>query len=65
MPCFLAANEPSLRHVPSEADTIKQDLWLVLHSDLVASARVRAVADFVEEIVSNSIGQLSKFSEKH
>ncbi|MCR9122960.1 MAG: LysR family transcriptional regulator [Phyllobacteriaceae bacterium] len=63
LPCFLAASEPSLHHVPSEADTIKQDLWLVLHSDLVASARVRAVADFVEEIVSNSIGKLSKFSE--
>lgn len=64
LPCFLAASEPSLRHVPSEADTIKQDLWLVLHSDLVASARVRAVADFLEGIVAESSEKLSKFSAR-
>ncbi|MEM6974636.1 MAG: LysR family transcriptional regulator [Pseudomonadota bacterium] len=58
LPVFLAAGDPSLRHVPSEADAMTQDLWLVIHSDLVASARVRAVADFVEEVVARNHARL-------
>lgn len=59
LPCFLAATEPCLRHLPSEADAIKQDLWLVLHSDLTASARVRAVANFIEQAVEDNLRPLS------
>ena len=51
LPCFLAAAEPELRRVPSEADAMAQGLWLTIHIDLAASARVRAVADFVEQTV--------------
>ena len=54
LPCFLASSETCLRHVPSEADAITQNLWLVLHADLAASTRVRAVADFIEETVKSS-----------
>ncbi|MEM8662931.1 MAG: LysR family transcriptional regulator, partial [Pseudomonadota bacterium] len=52
LPSFLAASEPAVRHIPSDADAITQELWLVVHSDLTASARVRAVADFIEETVA-------------
>ncbi|RVT85206.1 LysR family transcriptional regulator [Rhodobacteraceae bacterium CCMM004] len=52
LPCFVAEDEPELRRVPSEVDAMAQDLWLVLHADLAGSARVRAVADFVEETVA-------------
>ena len=52
LPCFVAATEPTLRRVPSEADAMPQELWLVVHTDLAASARVRAVADFVEQAVA-------------
>ncbi|MEL7369619.1 MAG: LysR family transcriptional regulator [Myxococcota bacterium] len=58
LPRFLAASEPRLCHVPSEADALYQDLWLVIHSDLSASARVRAVADFIEQTI---IANASKF----
>lgn len=54
LPCFVALTEPTLRRVPSEADAMAQDLWLVIHTDLAASARVRAVADFVAQIVAAS-----------
>ena len=52
LPSFLAATEPGLRRVPSGADAIAQEIWLVVHADLAASARVRAVADFVEAAVA-------------
>ena len=54
LPHFLARTEPTLQHIPTEADTIEQPLWLAVHSDLVRSARVRAMAEFVEAVVNQS-----------
>jgi len=54
LPCFLAATEPILRRVPSSADAIEQPLWLVIHADLAASARVRAVAEFVVRTIAGN-----------
>lgn len=51
LPCFLASATPDLRRIPSGTDAIAQEMWLVIHADLAASARVRAVSDWVEEIV--------------
>lgn len=59
LPCFVAATEPTLRRVPSEADAMAQELWLAVHTDLVASARVQAVADFVERTVIANVRALS------
>lgn len=59
LPCFLAATEPSLQHVPSTADAISQELWLAIHTDLAASTRVRAVAEFVEEAVAANADKLA------
>ncbi|WP_299970241.1 LysR family transcriptional regulator [uncultured Roseobacter sp.] len=51
LPCFMAASEPMLQHIPSQADMMAQELWLAVHTDLTASGRVRAVSDFVERTV--------------
>ena len=54
LPCFVAATEPTLQRVSSEAGAMAQELWLAVHTDLAASARVRAVAGFVERTVAAS-----------
>lgn len=51
LPCFMADAEPALQNVPSDADAIAQEFWLAVHTDLAGSARVRAVADFLSELV--------------
>lgn len=59
LPCFMAESEPALRHVPSTADAIEQGLWLAIHTDLAGSARVRAVADFLSELVQRNAASLA------
>lgn len=58
LPCFMAQAEPTLRHVPSTVDLIEQYLWLAIHSDLVGSARVRAVADFLTALIHRNAASL-------
>lgn len=68
LPCFLAENEPILRRISSEVDAIEQELWLAIHTDLAGSARVRAVADFLSELVhcnaANLEGSQLRYTEK-
>lgn len=58
LPCFLATAVPDLCRVSSGADAIAQEIWLVIHADLAASARVRAVADWAEAVVATNRGGL-------
>jgi DNA-binding transcriptional LysR family regulator len=50
LPCLLAEPEPTLRRVSSEVLGAR-GLWLVVHPDLAKVARVRAVMDFIAEMV--------------
>lgn len=50
VPCFLAATEPALRRLnPQLVDT--RGIWLVFHPSVAQTARVRAVIDFVADII--------------
>ncbi len=51
IPDFLATAPELVKVVPSE-ELFDNGLWLVMHADLSASARVRAVADFLAETVA-------------
>ncbi len=51
IPDFLATAPELVKVVPSDA-LFDNGLWLVMHADLSASARVRAVADFLAETVA-------------
>lgn len=68
LPCFLADGDADLRRLRCEVDAIEQDLWLVIHTDLAGSARVRAVADFVVDIVLRNRDRLagtgSRYAER-
>ena len=49
MPCFMGDPDPALiRHLPPEDET-RLDLWVLIHSDLKRTARVRVFRDFVIE----------------
>ena len=51
LPCFLAESEPVLRRLtPRVIGT--RDIFLVVHPDLARVARVRAVMDFVVELLA-------------
>jgi DNA-binding transcriptional LysR family regulator len=49
VPAYLIANEPSLRRIG--APFLYRDIWLVVHPDLAGVARIRAVMDFIIEVV--------------
>jgi len=50
IPDFLVT-DPDLVRVLAPGDVFSDGVWLVLHADLAASSRVRAVADFLAETV--------------
>lgn len=59
LPCFLAADEPTLVRLLPPTSVLEEHLWLLTHADLASSARVRAVAEFLGEVVLNASSVLS------
>ncbi|OZI19250.1 LysR family transcriptional regulator [Bordetella genomosp. 9] len=54
IPDFLAVGDDFVRVVPAD-QVFSNELWLVTHADLAASARIRAVADFLaDQVVSGN-----------
>ena len=47
--CFLADRQPTLQRVLSSEFDYRVEAWLVTHSDMRRSARIRAVYDFIAE----------------
>ncbi|SDD07960.1 DNA-binding transcriptional regulator, LysR family [Massilia sp. PDC64] len=53
IPDFLV-DDPNLERVLAPGDVFSDGVWLVMHADLAASSRVRAVADFLAETVEQA-----------
>lgn len=51
LPCIAADHEPDLMRLLPPERVRSVDLWLVAHQDLIRTARVRAVLDFLADIV--------------
>jgi DNA-binding transcriptional LysR family regulator len=51
LPCHLSDQDPDLVQLLPPEEVLSVELWIVVHSDLVHTARVRAVMDFLAEIV--------------
>lgn len=51
LPCFMTAGEPELVRLLAGEVHIIREFWLIIHSDLRALARVRAVADFMTKSI--------------
>lgn len=54
LPCFIATQNNDLMEVIHAQHVFSEDLWLVSHTDLVASSRIRVVADFLLEIIAEA-----------
>ncbi|KAA8994984.1 LysR family transcriptional regulator [Affinibrenneria salicis] len=54
LPCFIAAQNSDLVEIIHTQCVFSEDLWLVSHTDLAASSRIRAVADFLIEIIAEA-----------
>lgn len=51
LPCYLADPVPGLVRVLPASQGVVRSLWLVLHRDLRHVPRVRALADFLTELL--------------
>jgi DNA-binding transcriptional LysR family regulator len=51
LPCLAADRDPNLLRLLPPERVRSMDLWLVTHQDLIRTARVRAVLDFLAEIM--------------
>jgi DNA-binding transcriptional LysR family regulator len=52
LPRAVADREPALVHIPTATSPSPRVIWQAVHVDLQRSARVRAVLDFLSEIVA-------------
>jgi DNA-binding transcriptional LysR family regulator len=50
LPCFLADADPGLVRLEAP-EPIAMELWLLVHGDLSQTPRVRAVIDWIDEVV--------------
>ncbi len=56
--CVLADAEPKLQRIMPETFDHRMEIWLVTHADMRRSARIRAVYDFLAEILAADHGRL-------
>ncbi|WP_114192111.1 LysR family transcriptional regulator [Edaphovirga cremea] len=54
LPCFVAVNDRTLIEVIPADKVFSEELWLVTHTDLRASARIRAVVTFLQDILAKA-----------
>lgn len=52
LPCFVAEQDPKLQLVLANEVTVTRSFWLAVHEDIADHARVRAVINFLTELVA-------------
>lgn len=50
LPCFMVKDDDQLVQTQMPKDVFTEELWLVAHADVRASARVRAISEFLQDI---------------
>lgn len=50
LPCFIGDTISGLQRLAFEGDMIEQEIWLVTHRNLAASARVKSVSEFLVKL---------------
>jgi len=57
--CFIADRDPELIRLLPAVETPSHELWLVTHADLRRSARIRAVYDYLAELITRQKAALA------
>lgn len=52
LPCAVAGRDPLLRRLDGPAPALRRELWLMIHPDLRALARIRAVVNWIVATVT-------------
>ncbi|MSQ48730.1 MAG: hypothetical protein EXR78_10180 [Deltaproteobacteria bacterium] len=52
LPCYLADREPTIRRLPPGSIRPGREIWLLTHSDLRHTARVRAFFDHMAKAIT-------------
>lgn len=60
---LIGNRDPGLVRVLPEIDVTRQDIWLVTHPDLRRSARIRAMFDFLAELITTHRAELAGETE--
>lgn len=55
LPCAIADRDPALARLSGKAPVLTRELWLLVHPDIRHLARIRAVADWLEQAVSRAL----------
>lgn len=63
VPCFLGLRPPALVHLAPPPTVDFADIWLVVHPDLRGNARVRAVMEWLAEVVARERAVLEGIEE--
>jgi len=53
LPCFLADSDEQLQRLIAPPDELATELWLLTHQDLRRTARVKALMEFLAEVLIN------------
>jgi DNA-binding transcriptional LysR family regulator len=54
LPCFLASARPRLVQIGGPEASYAQDIWMVVHHDIAATARIRAAVDLLRVAVRDA-----------
>jgi DNA-binding transcriptional LysR family regulator len=54
LPCFVADANPNLRRVAYDGERFSRDIWMAVHRDLRRVPQVRAVMNFLLEIIAGN-----------
>jgi DNA-binding transcriptional LysR family regulator len=54
LPTFLAGGDETLQRVAHDGEPFSRDIWMAVHRDLRRSPQVRAVMDFLVEIMTKN-----------
>ena len=58
LPCVIGDNDPQLVRASSREPTKARDIWLLTHSDLRRTARIKAFMAFAEKVLRDAKGEL-------
>lgn len=58
LPCFMADPDPALHRLPGATAQPRRDIWLLTHSDLRQTARVKAFTNFMADAIRTYVDLL-------
>ena len=63
--CFIADTHPDLQRVLSNKFDYAREIWLVTHTEINSSARIRAVFDFLGKVLEEDVDRLKGASKSN